>query len=151
MFASYEHFWTPSLRTSLYGSYLNISRGDGLNNAMCASGLYNPATVGNTRATGCDLDSSQWNIGSRSQWNITKDLYVGVDFIYHKVNTATYNAAGISWGARWSSPPPEWFTASDAGGEHWVCSVTCARKVDTMERARQVLESGEGRAKSGAR
>jgi hypothetical protein len=49
-----------------------------------------PAT---TRAAGCDLDSSQWNIGTRSQWNITKDLYVGIDYIYHKVNTASFNAA----------------------------------------------------------
>jgi Porin subfamily len=97
VFASYEHFWTPSLRSSLYGSYLNISRSDGLNNAMCASGLFNAGGVtATTRANGCDLDSSQWNIGSRTQWNITKDLYVGLDVIYHKVNTATFNALGTA-------------------------------------------------------
>jgi hypothetical protein len=96
VFASYEHFWTPSLRTSVYGSYLDISRPDNLNTAMCASGLYNPATAAGGRPAGCDLDSSQWNIGTRTQWNITKDLYVGIDFIYHKVNTATYNAAGTA-------------------------------------------------------
>ena len=95
VFASYEHFWTPSLRTSIYGTYLNISRPDGLNNAMCASGIYNAATA-TTRAAGCDLDTSQWAIGSRSQWNITKDLYVGLDVIYHKVNAATFNAAGTA-------------------------------------------------------
>jgi hypothetical protein len=95
IFASYEHFWTPSLRTSIYGSYLDISRPDNLNTAMCASGLFGGgATAAAGRAAGCDLDSNQWNIGSRTQWNITKDLYVGVDFIYHKVNTATMNAAG---------------------------------------------------------
>ena len=33
---------------------------------------------------------------SRTQWNITKDLYVGLDVIYHKVNTATFNAAGTA-------------------------------------------------------
>jgi hypothetical protein len=97
VFASYEHFWTPSLRTSVYGSYLDISRPDNLNTAMCASGLFGGgATAAGGRAAGCDLDSSQWNIGSRTQWNITKDLYVGVDFIYHKVNTATFNAAGTA-------------------------------------------------------
>ncbi len=95
VFASYEHFWTPALRTSVYATYLDISRPDGLNNAMCASDLYNTAAAAG-RATGCDLDSSQWAIGSRSQWNITKDLYVGIDFIYHKVNTATLNAAGTA-------------------------------------------------------
>jgi hypothetical protein len=95
VFASYEHFWTPALRTSVYATYLDISRPDGLNNAMCASDLYNTAAAAG-RATGCDLDSSQWAIGSRSQWNITKDLYVGIDFIYHKVNSATFNAAGTA-------------------------------------------------------
>ena len=104
MFASYEHFWTPSLRTSMYGSYINISRSDALNDAMCASGQYNlstvagtigtAATVASTRATGCNLDASAWNIGSRSQWNVTKDLYVGLDVVYHKLNTATFNSAG---------------------------------------------------------
>jgi hypothetical protein len=96
VFASYEHFWTPSLRTSVYGSYLNISRPDGLNDAMCLSGLYNIASANQTRASGCNLDSSQWNIGTRSQWNITKDLYVGVDVIYHKLNSGSYNAAGTA-------------------------------------------------------
>ena len=90
-------FWTPSLRTSVYGSYLNISRPDNLNTAMCASGLFGGgATAAAGRAAGCDLDTSQWLVGSRSQWNITKDLYVGVDFIYHKVNTAQFNAAGTA-------------------------------------------------------
>jgi hypothetical protein len=93
VFASFEHFWTPSLRTSVYGSYLDISRPDSLNTAMCASGLFGGgATAAAGRAAGCDLDSNQWLVGSRTQWNITKDLYVGVDFIYHKVNTAQMNA-----------------------------------------------------------
>jgi hypothetical protein len=63
---------------------------------MCRSALYNSVTAVTGRAGGCDLDSSQWNIGTRSQWNVTKDLYVGIDFIYHKVNTATLNAAGTA-------------------------------------------------------
>jgi len=96
VFASFEHFWTPSLRTSVYGSYLNLSRPDNLNDAMCASGLYNLASAGNSRATGCDLDSVQWNIGTRTQWNITKDLYVGLDVIYHKLETGTFNSAGTA-------------------------------------------------------
>jgi Porin subfamily len=101
VFASYEHFWTPSLRTSLYGSYLNIERSDALNNAMCGSntaGVLGGQLIGaaTTRAGGCDLDSSQWNIGSRSQWNVTKDFYVGVDVIYHKLRSATLNAAGTA-------------------------------------------------------
>jgi hypothetical protein len=95
VFASYEHFWTPSLRTSIYGSWIDISRSDALNNAMCASGLYNAANAA-TRAAGCDLDASAWNIGSRSQWDIIKGLYVGLDVVYHKLNSQTFNAAGTA-------------------------------------------------------
>ena len=82
--ASYEHFWTPSLRTSLYGSYVNIQHSGAANDAICRSGgvvsatnnLF--ATTGNVAAAGCSADFSTWNVGSRSQWNVTKDLYVGI-------------------------------------------------------------------------
>ena len=97
--ASYEHFWTPSLRTSVYGSYFNISRSDTLNDALCASGLVGTqlgATGGTaSRALGCDLNSSYWALGSRTQWNITKDLYMGMDVIYSKLNTAKLNATNV--------------------------------------------------------
>jgi hypothetical protein len=102
VYGSYEHFWTPALRTSLYGSYLDVSRSDALNNAMCTAaggttGLYNlTATVATSRAGGCDLDSSRWAVGSRSQWNITRDLYVGLDVIYNKLNSGSLNAAGTA-------------------------------------------------------
>ena len=91
VFASYEHFWTPSLRTSIYGSYLDISRGDALNTAMCNSGVAAGGAAAGGRANNCDLDSSYWVIGSRSQWNITKDLYVGVDVMYSKLNSVSLN------------------------------------------------------------
>ena len=94
VFASYEHFWTPSLRTSLYGSYVDYSRPDGLNNALCASGLQAGGTSALGRAGGCDLNSQYWVVGSRSQWNITKDLYMGFDVLYSKLNSATLNTAG---------------------------------------------------------
>jgi hypothetical protein len=94
VFASYEHFWTPSLRSSLYGSYVNYSRPDNLNTALCASGLVPGGASALGRAGGCDLDSTYWVVGSRSQWNITKDLYMGFDVLYSKLKTGRLNAAG---------------------------------------------------------
>ena len=40
---------------------------------MCASTLYNTANAA-SRAAGCDLDASAWNIGSRTQWNVTNKV-----------------------------------------------------------------------------
>ena len=88
VFASYEHFWTPSLRTSLYGSYLDVSRGAQGNANICTSVLTAAQIAAGMQ---CDGDWSMWTIGSRSQWNITKDFYVGVDVIYNKLNSASIN------------------------------------------------------------
>jgi hypothetical protein len=132
LFASYEHFWTPSLRTSLYGSYLAISYDGTARNLMCAAANANltgvpgsvippgglSTAVGGSFA-GCNPDWQSWNIGSRSQWNITKDFYIGVDTIYSKFESGTLNgpfvfnaspAAGIGGGAGHG-----FFTTADQG------------------------------------
>jgi hypothetical protein len=94
LFASYEHFWTPSLRTSVYGSYIDVSHNGAAKDLICFGG---PGTsVFSTADATCNPDWSAWNIGTRSQWDITKDLYVGLDVIYQKLNTATVNAAGTA-------------------------------------------------------
>jgi hypothetical protein len=90
--ASYEHFWTPSLRTSLYGSYVELSHNATAKTAICAT--QTATTSGFQGGAGCNPDWSMWNIGSRSQWNVTKDLYVGLDVIYQKLNSAT-TATGV--------------------------------------------------------
>jgi hypothetical protein len=93
--ASYEHFWTPSLRTSIYGSYVDISHNTAAKDLICSSYLSVASVNGLAASTGCDPDFSMWNIGTRSQWNVTKDLYVGLDVIYLKLNTAQFDSTGV--------------------------------------------------------
>jgi hypothetical protein len=88
VFASYEHFWTPALRTSLYGSYLDVSRSAAGNAVVCGSILTGAQLAGGMQ---CDGDFQVWAIGSRSQWNVTKDFYVGLDVIYNKLQSASIN------------------------------------------------------------
>ena len=38
---------------------------------------------------GCDANWRHWWVGSRTQWNVTKDFYMGVDLLYQKVETAS--------------------------------------------------------------
>jgi hypothetical protein len=91
VFASYEHFWTPALRTSLYGSYVDFSRNAAGNAIVCTS-LNAAQFAAFTAGTfGCDMDYQTWAVGSRSQWNVTKDLYVGIDVIYSKLQGANIN------------------------------------------------------------
>jgi hypothetical protein len=92
LFASYEHFWTPSLRTSLYGSYVDVSHNGAATAIICGQG--GGANIAFFNDAGCNPDWSAFTIGSRSQWDITKDLYVGLDVIYSKLNSASPGAAG---------------------------------------------------------
>jgi hypothetical protein len=102
--AAYEHFWTPSLRTSLVGAYTDISYNGTASAQMCAN-INTIGSVGGNSLSGltnCGAGSFDWShysISSRTQWNITKDFYVGLEGYYGHLNTmskgqtATYVAS----------------------------------------------------------
>jgi hypothetical protein len=52
---------------------------------------------------GCDGDWNTWWVGSRTQWNITKDFYMGLDVMYSKLQSATI-AVSPTFGAIALSP-----------------------------------------------
>jgi len=98
--AAYEHFWTPSLRTSIVGAYTDISYNSTASNMMCANTTVAGANTisGITNCGPGSFDWSFYSISSRTQWNITKDFYVGLEGYYGHLNTmskgqtATYTA-----------------------------------------------------------
>jgi hypothetical protein len=94
--AAYEHFWNPRWRTSLYGGYAAVNYDNKANNMMCAAvGTANGTGTGSVAVAqpGCNMDWQTWWIGSRTQWNVTKDFYMGVDVLYSKLQTADINPA----------------------------------------------------------
>ncbi len=38
---------------------------------------------------GCDNNWAVWNVGTRTQWNIDSQTYIGVDVVYQVLQTAT--------------------------------------------------------------
>lgn len=106
--AVYEHLWTPSLKTSWYGGDVQISYNGAATQYICqnafnapgagAIGNVNPTVVANA-VRQCDPDFGIWFVGSRTQWNIRPDFYMGVDLVYQKLQTsfnglATFNSNG---------------------------------------------------------
>jgi hypothetical protein len=81
-----EHWWTPSLRTSLYGGYLEADYSNTANALFCASAVAVNGWGPLLTAT-CNLDFKFWQVGSRTVWNPVRNLDVGVDIIYSKINT----------------------------------------------------------------
>ena len=89
--AGYEHFWSPRWRTSLYGGYTNVEYNNQANAMLCVlqgdgNGRTGTLALANV---GCDNNWTSWWIGSRTQWNVTKDFYLGVDVAYLKFQGMT--------------------------------------------------------------
>ncbi len=86
----FEHHWNPQWKTSVYGGYAEVSY-DSQANAMLCSLQGDGTGTGSTAAAnaGCDNNWNTWYVGSRTQWNVTKDFYMGVDVIYQSLQSAT--------------------------------------------------------------
>jgi hypothetical protein len=89
---SYEHYWTPQWHQSFTGGFMQVNYSDFANDMLCA--LQSQTTghgVGSAvfpALPGCDNDWSQWGVGSRLQWDVTKSFYLGVEVMYNQLNSA---------------------------------------------------------------
>ena len=90
--AAYEHIWNPKWKTSVYGGYVKYDYNDTASDQICrslAGSSGQPGFAGFTGATaGCSPDWNLWFVGTRTQWNLTKDFYIGVDVAYTKLETS---------------------------------------------------------------
>ena len=90
--ADYLHYWTPSIRQAVFGSYYKESFGRNIRSqAGFAEGAACPTCVGTiTQANGSHfnpftpfyMDGSQWQIGTNITWSPVKNLDIGVEVIY---------------------------------------------------------------------
>jgi hypothetical protein len=87
VFASFEHNWSPNWKTSVYGSYIDVSHNAPATAAICASG--------GAYAAGCNPDWSSYIIGSRTEWAPVRGLTVGLDLTYLYLETSSPNAANL--------------------------------------------------------
>jgi len=93
--AGYEHYWTPAWHTDLYGAWYQVKY-NGAANAMLCGLEGNGTGFGSTAVAGagCNNNWSTWGIGSRTQWDVTKTFYLGVEVLYQNLHSATFNSAG---------------------------------------------------------
>ena len=89
--AGFEHYWTPAWHTSLYGAWYEVTYDNTANAILCAaSGGGNGAGTGSTAVAnaGCNNNWSIWGVGSRTQWDVTKTFYLGVEVLYQDMHSA---------------------------------------------------------------
>ena len=104
--AAVEHYWTPAVRTSLFGSVTSWDPGSTGNAIMCSSpnGPVRAGPAGNVTANGtviaaggntnfaagafggCNYAFEIWGVGSRTVWNPVKNLDIGVEVMWSKIH-----------------------------------------------------------------
>jgi hypothetical protein len=81
--AGIEHYWTPMLRTSVFGAYAKVDYNDTASALICATTAYAASAAGS-----CNPDWSVYNIGTRTVWNPVKNLDVGLELLYTKFESS---------------------------------------------------------------
>jgi len=76
--AGFQHYWTNSLRSSIWGSYSRFEATNVVDTQVCAVRGFGP---------GC-ADWNAWQVGSRTIWNPVTNLDIGLEVMYTKIETA---------------------------------------------------------------
>jgi hypothetical protein len=76
--ANFTHFWTPQLRSSIFGSYANVEFGSG-STAVITNGAFSGLTVG-------FADFNEVRIGGNTIWSPVSGLNLGLEVIYTRAD-----------------------------------------------------------------
>jgi hypothetical protein len=107
IWAAVQHYWVPELRTSLYGGYGQFEANSSAVDASFCAPLHAGKTLFHAAgadgsltgssavsASGC-ADWASWAIGSRTIWNPTKNLDIGVDVLYSQLTKSAFQGATL--------------------------------------------------------
>ena len=100
--AGIQHYWTPALRSSVFGAYTGVSFDGAATTTFCSSpnsplragpagnGAYaagaTPSFAGGA-LLGCSPNFNLWAVGSRTIWNPVPNLDIGLEVVYAKLET----------------------------------------------------------------
>jgi hypothetical protein len=123
--AGYEHYWTPAWHTALYGAWYEVSYGSTANAQLCANqgfgaGSGTPAVA----FPGCSNNWSTWGVGARTQWDVTKTFYLGVEVLYSEMKSATTTTGFVPAINAISGPSGALTIANES---NWMVSVRAHR------------------------
>ena len=67
---------------------------------MCSADVLGIGTgtgfgTASVATAGCDNNWNTWWVGTRTQWNVTKDFYMGLDVLYQKMRTASTSTGSL--------------------------------------------------------
>jgi Porin subfamily len=95
--AGYEHYWTPAWHTSLFGAWYEVKYNAQANAMLCEIAGFGNGLGGSlaTAIPGCNMGWQAWGIGSRTQWDVTKTFYLGVEVLYSDLHSAKTGCGSV--------------------------------------------------------
>jgi hypothetical protein len=88
--ASFEHHWSPAWQTSVFGGWDAVRYNAQANAELCSAAGFGAGQGSAAVATpGCNMNWSTWFIGTRTQWNVSKTFYMGIEGIYSDMKSAS--------------------------------------------------------------
>ena len=85
----YEHYWTPNFHESFIGNYTAYQYNAQANALLCVGEGAGTGSGSTAVATaGCNNNWDMWTAATRLQYDVTKSLYLGVEFLYQHFDTA---------------------------------------------------------------
>ena len=90
--AALQHYWTPALRSSVFGAFTATDYNANATNILCSSPVGPVRTFAGATPNfltgsvlGCNPDFNVWGIGTRTIWNPVPNLDIGVEVVYAKI------------------------------------------------------------------
>ena len=82
--AAFQHFWTPTLRTSVFGG-VSGANFDGAATALFCTGAQGTGTV-IAKPAGCNPDFRVYQAGTRTIWSPVRNLDIGVEVLWTRLD-----------------------------------------------------------------
>jgi hypothetical protein len=112
--AAFEHHWIPSLRSSVFGVVTQVSYPGDLTSG--AKAIFCSSPVGPVRnaagvvpsfgapVPGCNPDFMVWGIGTRTIWNPVRNLDLGAEIMYSRLDQNMGAGVLLNFGGAGGTP-----------------------------------------------
>jgi hypothetical protein len=113
--AAFEHHWTGTVRTSVFGVVTSVSYpgdlGSGAKAIFCSSPVGPVRTAAGAAPNfatgaviGCNPDFIVWGVGTRTVWNPVKNLDLGAEIMYSRLDQNMGGGLLLNFGGAGGTP-----------------------------------------------
>ena len=73
------------------------------------------------------MDWSTWGVGTRTQWDVTKTFYLGVEVLYSQLHSAQTGTGSVVGPAGFASFASGGATVNESNASNWAISIRAHR------------------------